>query len=214
MFSINKCNFSVSYDGLYKIVKYWPEKSEEGFVIWRYLFRRDDPTPAPWTPEGKRLILENGYMCIYPDNYEEAQAAKKRKKPGDESTESGAKKCKLTRTFKVPENLSKLIKEDRVNTKLWEELLSKPMGTKLDFTNLVEEFFNCLICMDVISDPVSTACGHNLCYGCLRRLVRSDAPDCPACRTKLKEQDNKRNTELRDALRAILPGEIIVFYFS
>ena len=33
----------VRYDGIYKVVKYWPEKAKSGFIVWRYLFRRDDP---------------------------------------------------------------------------------------------------------------------------------------------------------------------------
>ncbi|KAF9128393.1 ubiquitin-like with PHD and RING finger domains 2 [Mortierella sp. 14UC] len=37
------------YDGVYKVVKYWPETGKAGFRIWRYLMRRDDPEPAPWT---------------------------------------------------------------------------------------------------------------------------------------------------------------------
>ncbi|KAF9911712.1 E3 ubiquitin-protein ligase uhrf1 [Linnemannia zychae] len=37
------------YDGIYKVVKYWPETGKAGFRIWRYLMRRDDPEPAPWT---------------------------------------------------------------------------------------------------------------------------------------------------------------------
>ncbi|KAF9920093.1 hypothetical protein FBU30_010124 [Linnemannia zychae] len=36
------------YDGIYKVVKYWPEVGKAGFRIWRYLLRRDDPEPAPW----------------------------------------------------------------------------------------------------------------------------------------------------------------------
>ncbi|KAF9135029.1 ubiquitin-like with PHD and RING finger domains 2 [Mortierella sp. GBA39] len=36
------------YDGIYKVVKYWPEKGKGGFTIWRYLMRRDDLEPAPW----------------------------------------------------------------------------------------------------------------------------------------------------------------------
>ena len=31
------------YDGIYKVVKYWPEKSEDGYIVWKYLLRRDDP---------------------------------------------------------------------------------------------------------------------------------------------------------------------------
>ncbi|KAK0133176.1 E3 ubiquitin-protein ligase UHRF1 [Merluccius polli] len=49
------------YDGIYKVVKYWPEIGKCGFLVWRYLLRRDDLEPAPWTPEGlersKKLSL-------------------------------------------------------------------------------------------------------------------------------------------------------------
>ena len=30
------------YDGIYKVVKYWPEKNKNGFIVWKYLFKRDD----------------------------------------------------------------------------------------------------------------------------------------------------------------------------
>ncbi|KAF9547005.1 ubiquitin-like with PHD and RING finger domains 2 [Mortierella hygrophila] len=43
------------YDGIYKVVKYWPEKGKGGFTIWRYLMRRDDLEPAPW--ETQDLII-------------------------------------------------------------------------------------------------------------------------------------------------------------
>ena len=49
--------FSLAY---FQIVKYWPEKGKSGFLVWRYLFRRDDPAPAPWTKEGKKRIAELG----------------------------------------------------------------------------------------------------------------------------------------------------------
>ena len=26
----------------FKVVKYWPEKGKSGFIVWRYLLRRDD----------------------------------------------------------------------------------------------------------------------------------------------------------------------------
>lgn len=34
------------------MVKYWPEIGKCGFLVWRYLLRRDDVEPAPWTSEG------------------------------------------------------------------------------------------------------------------------------------------------------------------
>ena len=42
------------YDGIYKVVRYWPSKGKSGFVVWRYELRRDDPCPAPWTEEGEK----------------------------------------------------------------------------------------------------------------------------------------------------------------
>ena len=30
------------YDGIYKVVRYWPEVGQAGFRVWRYLLRRDD----------------------------------------------------------------------------------------------------------------------------------------------------------------------------
>lgn len=43
-----------------QVVKYWPEKGKSGFLVWRYLMRRDDPTPAPWTKAGGKRIKELG----------------------------------------------------------------------------------------------------------------------------------------------------------
>ncbi|RUS25143.1 PUA-like domain-containing protein [Jimgerdemannia flammicorona] len=41
------------YDGIYKVVKYWPEIGDTGHRVWRYLLRRDDEAPAPWTAKGR-----------------------------------------------------------------------------------------------------------------------------------------------------------------
>ena len=46
----------VRYDGIYKLVRYWPEKGASEFKVWRYFMRRDDTEPAPWTQEGNERI--------------------------------------------------------------------------------------------------------------------------------------------------------------
>lgn len=43
-----------------KVVKYWPEIGKCGYLVWRYLLRRDDMEPAPWTPEGLERIKKLG----------------------------------------------------------------------------------------------------------------------------------------------------------
>jgi E3 ubiquitin-protein ligase UHRF1 len=45
------------YDGIYKVVKYYPQKGKSGFVVWRYLLRRDDPNPAPWAKGGREFDI-------------------------------------------------------------------------------------------------------------------------------------------------------------
>lgn len=56
-----------------QVVKYWPEIGKSGFLVWRYLLRRDDVEPAPWTPEGKdrtkKLALKiqvGAYFFLFP----------------------------------------------------------------------------------------------------------------------------------------------------
>uniref|UniRef100_A0A7N6APK6 E3 ubiquitin-protein ligase UHRF n=1 Tax=Anabas testudineus TaxID=64144 RepID=A0A7N6APK6_ANATE len=68
------------YDGIYKVVKYWPEIGKCGYLVWRYLLRRDDVEPAPWTPEGLERIKKLGRLCLqYPPGYLAAMANKTKK---------------------------------------------------------------------------------------------------------------------------------------
>ena len=88
----NSLNISVHCTGLYKVVKYWPAKGKSGFKVWRYLLRRDDPTPAPWTEEGKQRMEEQGLSLVYPAGYLElkAQQEKERKRKFGSEEEDGA----------------------------------------------------------------------------------------------------------------------------
>ncbi|XP_054467837.1 E3 ubiquitin-protein ligase UHRF2-like [Anoplopoma fimbria] len=67
------------YDGIYKVVKYWPEIGKCGYLVWRYLLRRDDVEPAPWTPEGLERIKKLGLSVQYPPGYLAAMANKTKK---------------------------------------------------------------------------------------------------------------------------------------
>ncbi|KAM3599831.1 uncharacterized protein V6R79_012356 [Siganus canaliculatus] len=67
------------YDGIYKVVKYWPEIGKCGYLVWRYLLRRDDMEPAPWTPEGQERIKKLGLAVQYPPGYLSAMANKTKK---------------------------------------------------------------------------------------------------------------------------------------
>uniref|UniRef100_A0A8C6TGX7 Uncharacterized protein n=1 Tax=Neogobius melanostomus TaxID=47308 RepID=A0A8C6TGX7_9GOBI len=47
---------------------------------------------------------------------------------------------------------------------------------------LSEEELQCSICLDVLTDPVSTPCGHTFCKHCITETWRVNAPcRCPVC---------------------------------
>ena len=75
-------SFFCRYDGIYRVVKYYPEKGQAGFIVWKFLLRRDDPAPAPWEEGAKK------YSCVMKNN--EAKEAAKRKAE-DDSTANAKK---------------------------------------------------------------------------------------------------------------------------
>ncbi|CAF4744509.1 unnamed protein product [Pieris macdunnoughi] len=100
----------IRYDGIYKVVKYYPEKGLSGYQVWKYLLRRDDPNPAPWEAGA------NQYPIIYPDGYLEAEAEKKAlkekskkgkpKKRTKENDSSDSDSSRPTKKRKVKENVT------------------------------------------------------------------------------------------------------------
>ncbi|XP_030006305.1 E3 ubiquitin-protein ligase UHRF2 [Sphaeramia orbicularis] len=77
------------YDGIYKVVKYWPEIGKCGYLVWRYLLRRDDMEPAPWTPEGLERIKKLGLAVQYPPGYLAAMANKSKKEANTRPARAG-----------------------------------------------------------------------------------------------------------------------------
>ncbi|KAJ8278338.1 hypothetical protein GJAV_G00086540 [Gymnothorax javanicus] len=219
------------YDGIYKVVKYWPEKGKSGFLVWRYLLKRDDEEPAPWTREGKERIKKLGLTMQYPEGYLEAVAAKEREKEnkgeeegaGDSPAKSGRKRRTMTDSeksspastpvkkmkvepYKLSREQKALIKQDELNKKLWDEALgSLKLGPK--FLNTVEEIFLCICCQEVVFQPITTECQHNVCRECLQRSFRAEVYSCPACRHDLgKSYIMTVNQPLQAILSQLFPG--------
>lgn len=50
------------------------------------------------------------------------------------------------------------------------------------FASLPEDHFQCSICLNIFSDPVTTPCGHNFCKTCLsEHWDNNELCHCPAC---------------------------------
>ncbi|XP_023230679.1 E3 ubiquitin-protein ligase UHRF1-like [Centruroides sculpturatus] len=203
------------YDGLYKVVKYWPETGKSGFLVWRYLLRRDDPTPAPWTKEGKKRIAELGIMMQYPEGYLDSIAEQengsqskkgKGKRASDSTNNLSPKKAKIL-PHTLPNEIKKLIDDDKKNKKIWEECEEYLNEGKQKFLKKIEELFSCICCQEVVYQPITTECCHNICKPCLQRSFKAEVYNCPMCRNDLgKDYIMHSNKNLTKILRYLFPG--------
>uniref|UniRef100_A0A8C2WM10 E3 ubiquitin-protein ligase UHRF n=1 Tax=Cyclopterus lumpus TaxID=8103 RepID=A0A8C2WM10_CYCLU len=220
------------YDGIYKVVKYWPEIGKCGYLVWRYLLRRDDLEPAPWTPEGLERIKKLGLSVQYPPGYLAAMANKTKKeacaRPGrggrtkrklkdkeenDEEDEDEqpmtsppSKKVKIEETFQLSEQQQQLIREDTANKKLWDEAMGY-LKEGQNFLQKMEPLFMCVCCQELAFQPITTACSHNVCKTCLQRSFRAQVYTCPACRHDLgKDYAMAQNVTLQVLLDQFYPG--------
>ncbi|KAL2104386.1 hypothetical protein ACEWY4_001254 [Coilia grayii] len=67
------------------------------------------------------------------------------------------------------------------------------------------EQFQCPICLDVLSEPVSTPCGHNFCGACIKRNWDACVTcQCPLCKeTFFRRPVLRVNTTLRDVAQLV-----------
>jgi len=200
------------YDGLYKVVKYYPEKGKSGFIVWRYLLRRDDKSPAPWTSEGKKLIRLNGLdKPLVPEGYLEASKEegssehKKQKRLSDVVLGANNKKAK-TVAYKLDDDVRRLIEKD-INKKLWQSCSEFLKDGKQKYLAEVAEAFACICCQELVHKPITTPCKHNTCKNCLRRSFAAEVYTCPCCRHELGEKFCMDvNKTLAGILSKLFPG--------
>ncbi|XP_012278380.1 E3 ubiquitin-protein ligase UHRF1 isoform X2 [Orussus abietinus] len=208
------------YDGIYKVVKYFPERGKSGFSVWRYLLRRDDPAPAPWTAEGKKRIASLDLEMMYPDGFLEAKEQNKSTQPGNKRSAlreksnsprgrkaSPPKKKQKREGYQLDDKLSQFIEEDQSNAKLWEECAIALPDGKAAYLQRVSERFQCVCCQEIVFRPVTTPCAHNICLSCLKRSFVAEVYTCPACRHALdKDCEVQVNEPLSSALLLLYPG--------
>ncbi|KAH9513390.1 E3 ubiquitin-protein ligase uhrf1 [Bulinus truncatus] len=224
------------YDGIYKIVKYWPEKGKSGFLVWRYLLRRDDPVPPPWTKAGKKRTEELGLEMQFPEGYldslkekekeaEEGKGKKGKKRKLEESASEETKsresspepdtKKQKTVKYNIDADVKAKMVKDEPNKKLWDEALTYVKEGSKVFHDKVEELFRCICCQDIVFKPITLPCSHNICKSCLQRSFKAEVYSCPACRAELdKAMSISTNKILTDILNSLFPGYEVGRYES
>ncbi|KAI8885780.1 hypothetical protein K501DRAFT_331646 [Backusella circina FSU 941] len=180
----------IRYDGLYKLVKYWPDRHNKlGFIVWKFLLRRDDNECPPWMSHGKRLMARRGIRTV------SCLPSQKDEKPN-----SGNKLV----AFKVPQSVQKLIEMDELDKRLWDDVLQQVFYSKYEFLHyLFDKTFVCTsgVCSKPIKDPVTAPCGHICCLSC---ITQSGTSHCFVCRTAVP--DIQVNTSLVNVLKALYKG--------
>nr|CAI5859936.1 unnamed protein product [Callosobruchus analis] len=217
----------IRYDGIYKVVKYYKEKGLSGFYVWRYLFRRDDPAPAPWEEGGQEFDVIEA-LAVEQEVKQKKDTKSAKNKATKEKTESpkkpqqdakrkantlddflkgnSPKKAKIVE-YKIPPEIEELISSDEDNVKLWNECKDTAKNGKSSFLQKVEQTFMCVCCQEVVHLPVTTECKHNICKACFKRSFSCQIYNCPHCRYDLGE--NYRlvvNEKLGQALKMLFPG--------
>lgn len=81
---------------------------------------------------------------------------------GEDDVEKATKKSKVI-AYKLPADVSKYMKLDEANSKLWEEAMSHAGKGGVVFLAEVQEIFACICCQDLVYQPVTTECKHNFC---------------------------------------------------
>ncbi|CAM9338943.1 unnamed protein product [Discosporangium mesarthrocarpum] len=217
---------SFRYDGIYKVVKYGPTIGKSGHRVYRYLLRRDDPEAAPWTPKGRKVTPA---LRSDASNTKNEKPKKKSKQVGADPSVTvetpGVKKAKTEHISFSKEALQAdaflrgAVALDVQNAKKWEEILQAaekevPLKDQPDVLSRIEEEFQCMVCMDIASPPVSTPCGHNFCQPCIKRGMKHQeetggSAACPSCRAAVPEAFAAKapiNPRLQTILRNLFPG--------
>ncbi|KAF4802959.1 E3 ubiquitin-protein ligase UHRF2 [Turdus rufiventris] len=205
------------YDGIYKVVKYWPEIGKCGFLVWRYLLRRDDVEPAPWTSEGIERSKKLGLSVQYPEGYLEAMASKEKKDKVKKQT------VKQEPTSQSNGNQKRAIDDVQTNTVVTvsdghqagtEETTNTPKAMRMGDGGKGEAFQltqeqQWLIREDCMNQKLWDEVLASLKEGpsCLQRSFRAEVFTCPACRYDLgKGYTMAPNKVLQTLLDQFFPG--------
>ncbi|KAI4368541.1 hypothetical protein MLD38_017088 [Melastoma candidum] len=203
----------VRYDGIYRIEKCWRKTGIQGFLVCRYLFVRCDNDPAPWTSD------EHG------DRPRPLPVIKELKKAHDLTERKGTPSWDYDAErgcwtwVKPPPSSKKTVWDDATG-----KTVSRPKrSVHISLKQKLLREFNCGICRNVLTIPLTTPCGHNFCKTCLegefagqsfmrqrgegRRTLRAqrNVMKCPSCPCDISEflQNPQVNRELMGVIESL-----------
>ena len=152
----------------------------------------------------------HGYPDIHPSSYQQYLVEEVNDDfTDDEESESPALTKSKTVLYKISKEWEDMMKEDKVNAKLWDQVKIKGASSKGELLDYIEEIFCCIICQDIVYQPVTIPCSHNVCLPCLEGSFFAGVFNCSSCGADLGKNyltTNPRNVPLKKVLNAIFTG--------
>ncbi|KAL4443565.1 hypothetical protein ABPG75_011302 [Micractinium tetrahymenae] len=206
----------VRYDGIYRIVKCWRTKGKQGFLMCRYLFVRCDNEPAPWSSEetGDRPGLESNLPKEAAEEMKGADKGQVVSMSDKPWWDWDAEKQEWGWSREPP--VSQKTAGGGTGAKAARKKVSEQEKALREFA--------CGICKNVVTEPVSTPCGHNFCKPCLDKKfggiadeidagaatgrslrVRKVQKPCPTCKVDICEflKTAQANREMAAVIRKL-----------
>lgn len=203
----------VRYDGVYRIEKCWRKVGVQGFKVCRYLFVRCDNEPAPWTSD--EIGDRPRPLHAIPELKQATDIFERKDSPSwDFDEEDSQWKWKKT----PPASKKPVVMTNPEDRK--ESMIAIRQARNINIREKLLKEFGCLLCKQVMTDPVTTPCAHNFCKLCLEakytgqssvkersrggRTLRAQKVTlpCPCCPTDISEflQNPQVNRELKEVI--------------
>jgi len=64
---------------------------------------------------------------------------------------------------------------------------------------ILEEYFSCPICLEILKNPITTLCGHNFCKACIIPILNN----CPICKREVNLSEINVNYQLKNIIESI-----------
>ncbi|KAG8379574.1 hypothetical protein BUALT_Bualt07G0103100 [Buddleja alternifolia] len=189
------------YDGVYRVEKCWRKPGIQGFTVCRYLLVRCDNEPAPWTSD------EHGdqprQLPVIGELQQAFDISERAESPSWDYDEE--RSCW---TWKKPPPPSE---EKVVQVKPEERENSRKVIRKAQNISMKEKLlkgFTCLICKNVMNQPLTTPCAHNFCKPCLENAFAGQSfSQERVCQNGRKLRSRKNvNRELMEVIEKLQMG--------
>ena len=75
-------------------------------------------------------------------------------------------------------------------------------------TEEVSPSCTCMVCLEVLCDPVTLLCGHSLDQRCLEKVLNAGQHGCPTCRAPLPPDVPSVNVQMREMVTERYPQQV------